>query len=78
MRKKKEGMELAHGAFIPSTLLLIYSSTVLKQRTFLMLFTLTVLFKLEQTWNVRDFSCLTGKDYPFSKIGAFEAPGLNF
>ena len=42
-----------------------------------MLLTLTVLFKLEQTWNVRDISCLTGKDYPFSKIGAFQAPGLN-
>jgi hypothetical protein len=42
-----------------------------------MLLTLTVLFKLEQTWNVRDFSCLTCKEDPLSKIGAFRAPGLN-
>ncbi len=43
-----------------------------------MLLALTVLFKLEQTWNVRDISCLTGEDDPFSKIRAFRAPGLNF
>jgi hypothetical protein len=42
-----------------------------------MLFTLTILFKLEQTWNVRDLSCLTGEDDPFSKIGTFQALGLD-
>ena len=42
-----------------------------------MLLTLTVLFKLEQTWNVWDVSCLTGEYDPFGKIGAFHAPGLN-
>lgn len=43
-----------------------------------MLLTLTVLLKLEQAWDVRDISCLTGEDDPFGKIRAFQAPGLNF
>ncbi len=43
-----------------------------------MLFTLTVLLELEQTWDVRYISCLTGENDPFSKIGAFQTPGLNF
>ncbi len=43
-----------------------------------MLLTPAVLLKLEQTWNVRDISCLTGEDDPFSKIRTFRAPGLNF
>jgi|GEM_PF-6741022 len=43
-----------------------------------MLLALAVFFKLKQTWNVRGLSCLTGEDDPFSKIGAFQSPGLNF